>query len=310
MRYPGRRFSIPRLCTSLAPSMSNDEDAAEVLQLVADSRLTGYLAAASVCILIYDHIACIPDEVEHMWKSRWGVAKIVYLWNRYFSLIVISLNMSVIVRDIGSSDVCIGWLRVQGSASTVVIATIDFVLMLRVWILYRRQRWTVYFFVFLGSVEVVTMIIIDLVAFAQMKEYVHLGSIIKGCYAYNVPRILSVYAAAPLLVTFIMFIMTLYQCSLTMYRTDHRVMPLWMLFLRDGVVWFVLVFAAGGSELLIWSTRRETLKQLLLVPALVVYSTVASRSLLNIKKVMSYEAGEEEIGGISTGAADSIVFVS
>lgn len=63
-------------------------------------------------------------------------------------------------------------------------------------------------------------------------------------------------------------------------------MPVWTLFLRDGVVWFVLVFgmslhfstvgvrlltysecvpAAGGTEVLIWSMRRETLKQLLVV---------------------------------------------
>ena len=80
-----------------------------------------------------------------------------------------------------------------------------------------------------------------------------------------------------------MFAMTLYKCARTLYHTDHR-MPIWKLFLRDGVVWFVLVFgtqliplprplhidgigseAAGGSELLIWTMRRETLKQVLLM---------------------------------------------
>jgi hypothetical protein len=39
-----------------------------------------------------------------------------------------------------------------------------------------------------------------------------------------------------------MFVMTLYKCVLTMYPMDRRVMPVWRLFLRDGVVWFVLVF--------------------------------------------------------------------
>ncbi|KAJ7849771.1 hypothetical protein B0H13DRAFT_2674660 [Mycena leptocephala] len=81
----------------------------------------------------------------------------------------------------------------------------------------------------------------------------------------DVPRFLTLYAAAPLIVTFIMFVMTLYKCALTMHRMDRRVMPVWRLFLRDGVVWFVLVFAAGGSELLIWTMRRETLKQILVV---------------------------------------------
>jgi len=281
---------------------------AELLQLIADSRLTGYLAVASLCILIYDHLVCIPEEVEFMWKSRWGIAKIVYLWNRYFSLITVSLNTSVIVRDISTSKACIGWLQVQGSSSTVVIAIVDFVLMLRVWILYGRRRWMVYFFAFLAIAEVVTMIVVDVFAFRQMQEYVHLGSIIKGCYAYNVPRFLTLYAAAPLIVTFIMFAMTLYKCARTLYRTDHHVMPIWRLFLRDGVVWFVLVFAAGGSELLIWTMRRETLKQVLLVPALVVYSTVASRSLLNIKAIMAREPGELQLDEVEVSAEEPIVF--
>ncbi|KAF7368343.1 hypothetical protein MVEN_00155800 [Mycena venus] len=282
--------------------MSSDT---ELLQLVADSRLTGYLAVAALCVLIYDHIVCLPEEVELMWKSRWGVAKIIYLWNRYFSLVVVSLNTSVILRNISSSNAYVSlnpdsrkgdsWLQVQGSSSTVLIATVDFVLALRVWILYGRPRWMAWFFAFLATLEVVVMIIVDVYAFRQMRDYVHLGTIIKGCYAYNVPRFLTLYAAAPLIVTFIMFAMTLYKCALTLYRTDHRVMPVWTLFLRDGVVWFVLVFAAGGTEVLIWSMRRETLKQLLVVPALVVYSGVSSRTLLNIKKIMASDLEPTEI---------------
>ncbi|KAJ6498463.1 hypothetical protein C8R47DRAFT_1212152 [Mycena vitilis] len=132
-------------------------------------------------------------------------------------------------------------------------------------------------------------------------------SIIKGCYAYNVPRFLTFYAAAPLIVTLIMFLMTLYKCVLTLYRMDHRVMPLWKLFLRDGVVWFILVFAAGGSELLIWTMRRETLKQVLLVPALVVYSGVSSRTLLNIKQIMASDPPETSELDATSG---SIIFTS
>ncbi|KAJ7697172.1 hypothetical protein B0H17DRAFT_1328928 [Mycena rosella] len=289
--------------------MSNGGDLdPELLQLIADSRLTGYLAVASLCILIYDHLVCIPEEVELIWKSRWGVAKIVYIWNRYFSLIAVSLNTSVILRDISSSHVCIGWLQVQGSSSTVVIATVDFVLMLRVWILYGRQQWMAWLFAIFGIAEVLIMTVVDVFAFREMQEYVHLGrsSIVKGCYAYNVPRFLTVYAAVPLLVTFMMFAMTLYKCGLTLYRMDARVMPIWRLFLRDGVAWFLLVFAAGGSELLIWTMRRETLKQVLLVPALVVYSAVASHSLLNIKAIMAPESSEVQMSKINI--SQSIVF--
>ncbi|KAJ7443705.1 hypothetical protein FB451DRAFT_1295410 [Mycena latifolia] len=304
---------------------SDDDDSSELLlQLVADSRLTGYLAGmchhswpgaqlmgivASVCVLIYDHIVCFTQEVELMWKSRGGLAKSVYLWNRYFSLIAISLNASVIVREITTESSCMSWLKVQGVTSTVIIGTVDLVLMLRVWILYGRPRAFVWLFAGMALAEVVLMIVVDFCAYAQMTKYVHLGSIIKGCYAYNVPRFLTLYAAAPLLVTFIMFLMTLYKCGTTLRRNTAHVMPIWKLFLRDGVVWFLAVFAAAGAELLIWTMRRETLKQLLVVPALVVYSTVASRTLLNIKAIMVASEPQTETRTTESRPAESIVFV-
>ncbi|KAJ6534114.1 hypothetical protein B0H19DRAFT_1185299 [Mycena capillaripes] len=284
--------------------MSSDD---ELLQLVADSRLTGYLAVAALSVLLYDYFLCIPEEVELMWKSRWGIAKIIYVCHNCTPRVSLlpppanltdfsrRLNASVIVRDITS---CIGWLQVQGSSSTVLIATVDFVLMLRVWILYGRPRWMVFFFAFLGMCE----IIVDVFAFRQMRNYIHLGSIIKGCYAYKSHKRLP--SSCILLQTFIMFAMTLYKCIRTLCSADHRVMPVWRLFLRDGVVWFVFVFAAGGSELLIWTMRRETLKQVLVV----VYSSVSSHTLLNIKMLLVSVPPELQFNG--SAPSEPIVFVS
>ncbi|KAJ7662633.1 hypothetical protein DFH06DRAFT_356470 [Mycena polygramma] len=305
--WPNQCPANPNYCnwwqTRDSPDISQVRSAANL-----SNKCCNFFTLASLCVLIYDHIARIPEEVELMWKSRWGVAKIIYLWNRYFSAIVVRVPYYQSLRpQLTALQSCIGWLQVQGSSSTVLIATVDFVLMLRVWILYRRPRWMVWVFAFLGISEVVVMIVVDIFAFRQMRDYVHLGSIIKGCYAYNVPRFLTFYAAAPLIVTLIMFVMTLYKCVLTLYRMDHRVMPLWKLFLRDGVVWFILVFAAGGSELLIWTMRRETLKQVLLVPALVVYSGVSSRTLLNIKQIMASEPLETSDIDVTS---ESIVFIS
>ncbi|KAJ6534077.1 hypothetical protein B0H19DRAFT_1185192 [Mycena capillaripes] len=289
--------------------MSSDD---ELLQLVADSRLTGYLAVAALCVLLYDYFSSIPEEVELMWKSRWGIAKIIYLWNRYFSVLVIGLNASVIVQDISSSQVSVlhrlapgaGLLlnRVDSDGGFRANAQgLDFV---------RAPAVDGAFFAFLGLSEVVVMMIVDVFAFRQMRDYIHLGSIIKGCYAYNVPRFLNLYAAAPLIVTFIMFVMTLYKCIRTLYSADHRVMTGWKLFLRDGVVWFVFVFAAGGSELLIWTMRRETLKQVLVVPALVVYSSVSSHTLLNIKMLLVSEPPELQINENGRGPSKPVVLVS
>ncbi|KAJ6592448.1 hypothetical protein B0H19DRAFT_1087861, partial [Mycena capillaripes] len=219
-----------------------------LLQLIADSTLTGYLAGMPSFLDRYDHLICFSQEVELMWKSRSGLTKILYLWNRYFSLIALRYGsarssfdeLNLIIREIKGD-------RVQCIISTVIVGTVDFVLMLRVWILYGRPRVFAWLF--------------SCIAAGAMKS----SSLVKGCYAYNVPRFLTLTAAAPVFVTFVMFIMTVYKCTTTLKRATHHVMPVWRLFLRDGVLWFLAVFVAAGAELSLWAMRRETLKEVLVV---------------------------------------------
>ncbi|KAF8214673.1 hypothetical protein K438DRAFT_1801922 [Mycena galopus ATCC 62051] len=170
----------------------NSTETAGLLQLVEDSRLTGYFAGmqssltpyliklwtvASLCVLIYDHILCFAQEVDLMWQSRWGLTKTIYLWNRYFSLISISLVASVMVREITTNTGCTNWLKMQCITSTVVVGTVDFVLMLRVWILYGRPRVFLWLFTCMGIVELIIMSTVGFVAFAEMSltGYIHLG---------------------------------------------------------------------------------------------------------------------------------------
>ncbi|KAJ7204538.1 hypothetical protein C8J57DRAFT_1735056 [Mycena rebaudengoi] len=314
------------------------EEFDQLLQVIADSRLTGYFAGAALCVLIYDHIICSADEVELMWNSRWGLPKIIYFWNRYFSLIAVGLDTSVIVREIQTSrarrfysrapapahlmsrrelasSAIRSLLRMTGKLFQLVT---DSRLNLDGAHRYRRLRPHVESLDSLWKTQVVDLVfhndgnwfVVDSLAFADMKDYIHLGILVKGCYAYNVPRFLTVFTAAPLLVTSIMFVMTLYKCGMTLLRSDHRVMPVWKLFLRDGVVWFLAVFLAGGAELLIWTSRRESLKQLLIVPALVVYSIVSSRALLNIKEIASRESAELQRNDLTLESGNPIVFAS
>jgi hypothetical protein len=50
-----------------------------------------------------------------------------------------------------------------------------------------------------------------------------------------------------------MFAMTLYKCGLTLQQNAQQVMPVWKLFLRDGVLWFLAVFGAwSGSGSIVW----------------------------------------------------------
>ncbi|KAF8876334.1 hypothetical protein BD779DRAFT_1677838 [Infundibulicybe gibba] len=123
-------------------------------QIFADGRLTNYAAIASITLLAFDHILTFGEEVELIWKSRWNIFKVVYLWQRYFALISLSgLTVGELLDEIKALDL-------EAIITTVIIFVVDFVLVVRVWTLYARSRRVLVFLVILTILEAVAMLIV------------------------------------------------------------------------------------------------------------------------------------------------------
>ncbi|ESK87668.1 hypothetical protein Moror_1890 [Moniliophthora roreri MCA 2997] len=52
-----------------------------------------YLACAT--LILYEYFLQLGAEVEFFWKQRWSVAKVLFLWSRYYGL---AFNMYVRLR--------------------------------------------------------------------------------------------------------------------------------------------------------------------------------------------------------------------
>ncbi|KAJ7192427.1 hypothetical protein GGX14DRAFT_578147 [Mycena pura] len=129
-----------------------------------------------------------------------------------------------------------------------------------------------------------------------------------------VPKLFTVYPVPSLLVTFTMFVMTVYNCK-TRLGSDvpsRYSMPLVILFLRDGIYWFLAVVAVNPPQIILWSVARATLTELLVIspanrsPSIVVYSIIGSRVLLNILEHMLVNPHRDpySVGTISTTVAN------
>uniref|UniRef100_A0A0W0GBD3 DUF6533 domain-containing protein n=1 Tax=Moniliophthora roreri TaxID=221103 RepID=A0A0W0GBD3_MONRR len=73
-----------------------------LLQLVRDARTTNYATVAAMTLLVFDYFLTIEKEVELIWKTPKKLASIIYLWNRYFSLIALGVNVSFMLREVKS----------------------------------------------------------------------------------------------------------------------------------------------------------------------------------------------------------------
>ncbi|KAJ7355689.1 hypothetical protein DFH08DRAFT_506031 [Mycena albidolilacea] len=121
----------------------------EVLRLLADARTTNELAVATLTAVVLDHIVTFPDEVNLIWTSRWNIAKITYIWIRYFTLLVLCVYISLMLKAERSDRLCGYFSLGETIISTIIVVSADFVLILRVWILYGRSRRLLYFMVLL-----------------------------------------------------------------------------------------------------------------------------------------------------------------
>ncbi|KAF8876339.1 hypothetical protein BD779DRAFT_1560747 [Infundibulicybe gibba] len=95
------------------------------------------------------------------------------------------------------------------------------------------------------------------------------------------------YPIAPLIVTSIMFTMTLWKCTSTFYEYRGNRMPILSLFLRDGVFWFFAVFVATLVAFLNWRFGRVSLINVMDSPMIVIYTLVSSRTLLNLRGIVA-----------------------
>ncbi|KAJ7160383.1 hypothetical protein C8R46DRAFT_1223858 [Mycena filopes] len=304
---------LPRHNSAYSPSpprvgrhtyVMDDDSSPEMQQVLSDARTTGSMLLGALTLVAYDHLITFEDEVrpdaedgnfesaadwddqvELMWKSRIHTTNVVYLWNRYFTLVVLIVDAIVMLKlthHPGMHQILPG--RGEAVTSTIVLATVDFILVLRVWILYGKKRWLLYMLVPLIGLEIVTMAVVSHYTIASVKEYWALSWPLVGCYPHgNVPRYFAFYSVPVLVVSMVMFSMTCYKCGKTLLTHGRAQMPIYNQFLRDGIFWFVAIFLTFIPEVVIWARARQSLAELLIAPGLAVTSIIGSRVLLNIK---------------------------
>ncbi|CAK5262904.1 unnamed protein product [Mycena citricolor] len=183
---------------------------------------------------------------------------------------------------------CQALLYAQFAGSSVIVVTSDCILALRVWILYRRSRTLLYFFSFLMLAETTVFIYTGYHTVEPLTEFIHLGPLLPGCYSPANHRILTYYALPELVLSIMMFAMTLYKCrasSLTLRDVGIGRTPIVAIFLRDGLFWFLAVLALAVTKLILWHGGRPTLVEAPIVPATALVSVIGARVLLNIKSL-------------------------
>ncbi|CAE6454421.1 unnamed protein product [Rhizoctonia solani] len=135
-----------------------------LIQATIALRAAIYLAVISLCLLVYDYVITIDQEVKFVWSQRWSFGKAVYIFIRYATLSMMAGHVACIhvpIPPISSgtcrftimtADIALCYLFhsqrscriIEGIfvwSQVVIIIAGSSVLVVRTWLLWGGVRW-------------------------------------------------------------------------------------------------------------------------------------------------------------------------
>ncbi|KAJ7649694.1 hypothetical protein FB45DRAFT_1049892 [Roridomyces roridus] len=158
-------------------------------------------------------------------------------------------------------------------------------------VLYVKTRYATLTLLVVDAIfEGLVRVTFGILTILPIKDFVDVGPILNGCYAFEVPRVMTFYPVAPFLMALLMFSITVYKCGqhiqyIMRVRSNTEPMSMITLFLRDGVFLFLWLVVVATAEIIIWRKDRPTLAEIPIIPATAIPAVLAARILLNIKNL-------------------------
>lgn len=99
---------------------------------------------SSLAFLIYDWLLGLESEVQHIWmQPQKRVFKCLYIYFRYFSLLIQATHPGLVEYLVGSHDspsFCLAWSIYASLVGQVHVTAVEMVLAVRVYALFNRSR--------------------------------------------------------------------------------------------------------------------------------------------------------------------------
>jgi len=224
------------------------------------TQVVKYVNAASLTTLVVDYFQTIEAEVELVWKSKWGLGKVLFLLARYSAFLDVPLSIYGDQAAYGVPIKICSWVYITTSVSTTFgIGIAEAILSLQVYALWGTRTMlilllTIYFTVCIIAV-VILVIFLRSVRFGQPPS-----PTILGCFATDGSNIifisfllLMVYELVILSLTSWLGVKQLRQSRSPVVIALYRGCILYCICLSLISATNVAVLVAGPPELLISS---------------------------------------------------------
>jgi len=280
--------------------MSQAADLQRTLDILQSADYVKLAGVSASVWLLWDILITLDQEVTYIWSSRWTVPKVLYLAARYCGLFTTIFNTVVPMLPNLSVSFCSAWSWfVSFSAVIFFTTTVNLIFLLRLRALYYRNRKVVIFLTVLSVAEFITAIPVTVITVKDVHMTpIPAGLPLTGCYGSSPSHLALVSWIPCLVVACIFFAFTLYQFTLVLQgeenrlafaslRRTKRMAPVVSLFVRDGAVFFALIFAVVLINT-VFNAVGDGLTTAGLPWLMAGYSIAGSRLILSIRGSLSH----------------------
>jgi len=263
------------------------------IQLAAQTMASNYATVAFVMTLLYDYALTFAEEVEFVWRQKMGLAKMLFLLNRYIPLVdLVILMNSYVNQDIHNEKFCSPWFQIDSWLAVFSAIVIDIMMLLRTWAIWRRSR---NILIYLGVILMLCTIVAFGCTLYEMLTVIKIPSPdrLRPCETtYPNPNVF--YGVWVSVIVFDSTIVTLTLLKVLPAPQHDQSAPYTSQILGDGVLYFVMIFLASIANIIVISAAPPALATMLVTFYRVISATLCSRLALNIRGLFLRPVYQEE----------------
>ncbi|KAF8993646.1 hypothetical protein BDQ17DRAFT_130354 [Cyathus striatus] len=237
---------------------TNTSEAAALAALIttAQDLMAAKMFSLAACVMLfYDIAITFGDEVERVWMRKFNFVTILWFMNRYLSplgyiIVIVSFH------DPWPKSVCDRYVLFPEALKIITSFTIGVVFILRIYAIYFRNKIIAGF----ACVLLATELGVKIWAFTDGTSLVLPPQLVGCILVGRTPLRFSFTWIAELVFDSVMFILTLWRTIIQNHIRRGNAMSLLTLVIRDGVVYFAVIFVANLVTVLMFLLASPDIK--------------------------------------------------
>ncbi|KAM5534441.1 hypothetical protein V8D89_011908 [Ganoderma adspersum] len=263
-------------------------------QYYHDLFLSRALTLAGYAILVAEAFEALPDEARHIWSARWSTVKVLYVANRYGSLVFLgacTLQTLGIWRST-APEFCYNSTLALSLIQFASYASVHVLVLLRAWATWGRHVKILLVLATLFVIYAATSIAILTWGIVSVGYDAYPFSFVVGTCIEYIPSLSWILWIPSLILECAIFILTM----VSIRKFDFHLHLAWQLpivrvIMRDAILYFGLTLFSSLFNIFVWAFYGDRpLNMLATTFTLCLMIAAGQRLVLDLRKVSSDDA--------------------